>query len=85
MRRERCPICDYPIGLCQCTFAGSAHPDRSKRKKVVYDHLYLFSQIQLEHLIWLQTIWRTSYDDAELTGILEELTAQYSKEDGNES
>ena len=29
---EKCPICGYKISQCQCTFGGSAHPDRSKRR-----------------------------------------------------
>ena len=40
----KCPICDYSINRCQCKFCGSAHPDTSKRREVVFDHLYLFNQ-----------------------------------------
>ena len=32
---EKCPICKYVFEDCQCRFAGSAHPDRSKRARVV--------------------------------------------------
>ena len=69
----KCPICNYRISHCQCTFAGSGHPDRSKRRAVVFDHLYLFSKEQIEHLIKLQKYWQIDYDDAEKRTILEEL------------
>lgn len=68
-----CPICKYEISKCQCRFAGSAHPDRSKRIQVVLDHLYLFSSKQVEHIIDLEKWWRISYGDIERTEILEEL------------
>ena len=70
---ENCPICKYDISMCQCMFGGSAHPDRSKRRDVVLDHLYLFSQKQIEHIISLQRRWQTSYGDDERSRILEEL------------
>lgn len=70
---SKCPICDYEIKYCQCRFSGSCHPDRSKRIKVVFEHLYLFNEEQLNHLINLQKWWRISYVDEELTEILEEL------------
>lgn len=46
-KQEKCPICDYQISSCQCLYGGSAHPDRSKRIDVVFDHLYLFSKSKL--------------------------------------
>ena len=52
---EKCPICKYDISMCQCMFGGSAHPDRSKRKEVVKDHLYLFSARQIQHIISLES------------------------------
>lgn len=73
MKRNNCPICDYPFEYCQCLVAGNAHPDREKRKQVVKDHLYLLSKTQLHHLIKLEAWWSTSYDDYEKNVILEEL------------
>lgn len=70
---EYCPICGYKISQCQCVFGGSAHPDRSKRKDVVKDHLYLLSPTQLKHLIELEEFWRTSYGDDEKNAIYEDL------------
>lgn len=54
-------------------FSGSCHPDRSKRKGVVKDHLYSLSRKQLEHIIRLEKLWQTSYGDNEKQIILEEL------------
>lgn len=70
---DKCPICDYKIMYCQCSYGGSAHPDRSKRREVVLDHLYLFSDEQIEHLIKLERRWQTSYGDDERTQILSAL------------
>ena len=70
---ENCPICKYDISMCQCIFGGSSHPDRSKRKTVVKDHLYLFSPKQIEHIIKLEKYWQISYSDEEKNSILEEL------------
>ena len=70
---EYCPICKYKISQCQCVFGGSAHPDRSKRRDVVKDHLYLLSPTQLKHLIELEEFLRTSYSDDEKTAIYEDL------------
>lgn len=74
---EKCPICDYKISKCQCRFGGNWHPDRAKRREVVFDHIYLFSTEQIEHLIALQAHWQTSYGDAERTAIYEELLDEY--------
>lgn len=74
---ETCPICEYQLGHCQCLFCGSAHPDRSKRRRVVFDHLYLFSDTQVKHLIDLQRFWRTSYADEELQEISKSLETEY--------
>lgn len=68
-----CPICEYKISDCQCRFSGSAHPDRSKRRQVVLDHLYLFSSEQIQHIIELEKWWCTSYGDEERTRILQEI------------
>lgn len=79
--KEKCPICGYEIGFCQCRFGGSAHPDRRKKREVVLDHLYLLTETQLKHIIELQKYWQTSYVDDEKTQIYNELKRR--KEDGN--
>lgn len=76
--KEKCPICDYDIEHCQCCFGGSAHPDRSKRAAVVRDHLYLFSDKQVMHIIELERYWRISYLDEEKEKIREELEREYN-------
>ena len=68
-----CPICKYPLKYCQCRYSGSAHPDRSKYREVVQDHLYLLSNEQIEHLKKVQAYWQTSYADKERNEILKEL------------
>ena len=68
-----CPICEYQISDCQCLFSGSAHPDRSKRRKVVLDHLYLLKEEQIKHIQHLQSFWKTSYSDKSMNAIVEEL------------
>lgn len=78
-RKEKCPICNYELNRCQCRFGGSAHPNRSKRREVVLDHLYLFSKKQLKHLIALEKYKQTSYGDDERTHIFEDLKKQYGK------
>lgn len=78
---DRCPICGYGPGHCQCLFGGSAHPDRSKRREVVLDHLYLLSDEQIKHVIELERHWQTSYGDEERSNILESLIKE--KEDSN--
>ena len=75
--KERCPICNYELKSCQCLFGGSCHPDRSKRKSVVFDHLYLFSKKQIKHLIGLEEYWQISYGDDEKENIRDELIRQY--------
>lgn len=40
---DKCPICNYRIDMCQCRYGGSCHPNRSKRRAVVLDHLYICS------------------------------------------
>ena len=76
----KCPICDYEIKDCQCIFRGTAHPDRSKRKIVVFDHLYLFEKKQIEHLINLQKAWQISYGDDELEQEYEKLLKELKEE-----
>ena len=72
----KCPICGYELKYCQCYFGGSAHPDRSKRREVVQDHLYLLSDKQLAHLIKLQAQWQTSYGDEERSKMLDVLVSE---------
>lgn len=74
---SKCPICNYEINHCQCTFAGSAHPDRSKRIQVVLDHLYLFSTEQIKHILELEKYWQISYGDDERETIRKELEKEY--------
>lgn len=75
--KTKCPICNYEISMCQCMFGGSCHPDRSKRREVVLDHLYLFSKKQLKHILTLQRKRQTSYGDEKRTQILNELKEKY--------
>lgn len=80
--KNTCPICgyalnppdDFPALGCQCRFSGSAHPDYSKRIRVVCDHLYLLSKEQIKHIIELQRWWQMSYGDEEMNDIVKELT-----------
>lgn len=72
-KKEKCPICEYEINMCQCRFTGSAHPNRGKAKEVVKDHLYLLSKKQLKHVIKLERFWNTSYADEEQKEILKKL------------
>ena len=79
MNKELCPICKYEFSMCQCQFSGSAHPDRSKRARVVADHIYLLSDAQIDHLKKVQECWQTSYDDEEKNDILKELETEREK------
>ena len=76
MKKGLCPICKYEFNMCQCRFGGKAHPDRSKRARVVADHIYLLSDAQIDHLKKVQEWWQTSYDDEEKNEILKELEAE---------
>lgn len=40
---DKCPICNYRIDMCQCQCGGSGHPDRSKHREAVLDHLYIYT------------------------------------------
>ena len=79
-KKEKCPICNYELCRCQCKFGGSAHPDRSKRRDVVFDHLYLFSKKQIKHLISLERHWQISYGDEEKEDIRNALKQHYEQE-----
>ena len=74
--KEKCPICEYEFEYCQCRFGGNAHPDRSKRARVVADHIYLFTDKQIEHLKKIQKWWSISYADEEMTQILKDLESE---------
>ena len=76
MSKNNCPICDYPFDVCQCQFSGSAHPDRSKRARVVADHIYLLSDEQIEHLKQVQRLCHIAYVDKEMKQILAELESE---------
>lgn len=73
VRDEDCPICGYRLYECQCVFGGNAHPNRDKRKQVVKDHLYLFTPLQVAHVIELERRWETCYVDDEMNEILDEI------------
>lgn len=79
VEEDRCPICNYHISHCQCLFGGSAHPDRHKRKEVVFDHLYLFTEYQIKHLVDLEHQWQISYGDPVKSQILKDLDEMYKK------
>ena len=80
MSKKNCPICDYSFDMCQCRFAGNAHPDRSKRARVVADHIYLLSDEQIEHLKQVQKWWSISYGDEEMNQILDKYKAESENE-----
>ena len=51
--------------MCQCLFAGDWHPDRTKIREVVLDHLYLLTDEQIKHIQYLEKYWNMSYADEE--------------------
>ena len=73
LKDNMCPICWYLFGECQCRYGGSGHPNRSKRREVVLDHLYLLNDRQLKHVINLEKSWGTSYGDDERKQIIKKL------------
>ena len=75
---DKCPICNYRIDMCQCRYGGSCHPDRSKRRAVVLDHLYMFSQEQIAHIANIQRQCQVSYPDKEREVIRKELSDEYT-------
>lgn len=74
----KCPICGYDLNDCQCLFSGSAHPDRAEITDVVLEHLYLFDEEQVKHIIELEKAWQISYADENRNKILASLRANYS-------
>lgn len=77
--KEKCPICEYEFDMCQCRFDGNTHPDRSKKARVVANHIYLLSNEQIEHLKRVQKWWHISYVDEEMNRILTELESEAEK------
>ena len=75
---DKCPICNYRIDMCQCRYGGSCHPERSKRRAVVLDHLYMFSQEQIAHIANIQRQCQVSYPDKEREVIRKELSDEYT-------
>ena len=75
---DKCSICNYRIDMCQCQYGGSGHPDRSKRREVVLDHLYMFSQEQIAHIANIQRQCPISYPDEERENIRKELSDEYT-------
>lgn len=78
--KNRCPICGYKFKMCQCRFAGSAHPDRDKQMSVVNEHLYLLSVRQIIHVLKLQKFWQISYGDNEKELMLKRLVSEGTTE-----
>lgn len=77
--KDCCPICGYKFDMCQCRFSGSAHPDRQKRQRVIFDHLYLLNPSQVQHVIDLQRSLGISYGDPEMEYICKEMEKTYWK------
>lgn len=80
MQMDKCPICNYRIDMCQCRYSGSCHPDRVKRREVVLDHLYMFSQEQIAHIANIQRQCPISYPDEDRENIRKELLDEYTPE-----
>lgn len=78
--KTKCPICDYEFGMCQCLFAGDWHPDRTKIREVVLDHLYLLTDEQIKHIQYLEKYWNMSYADEEKEEIKRKLEEMKNKE-----
>lgn len=72
----KCPICDYELGMCQCLFADDCHPDRTKIRGVVLDHLYLLTDEQIRHIQYLENYWNISYGDEEKEAIKRKLESE---------
>ena len=76
---DRCPICNYKLSDCQCRYGGSCHPNRSKRSRVVLDHLYLFNEAQIAHIAAVQKDLCICYGDKDMAKIYEEIRREYCK------
>ena len=66
--------------MCQCRYSGSCHPDRVKRREVVLDHLYMFSQEQIAHIANIQRQCPISYPNEDRENIRKELLDEYTPE-----
>ena len=77
---DKCSICNYRINMCQCRYGGSCHPDRTKRREVVLDHLYMFSHEQIAHIANSQKQCPVSYADEEKEAIRKKLADEYTPE-----
>lgn len=80
--KGRCPICKYLFEDCQCFYCGNAHPDRSERQRVVFDHLYLFDRAQIRHIRKLQHHFHISYGDEAKNEIYKEILKEIGAADG---
>lgn len=77
--KDLCPFCGYPMDECQCLSGGSAHPnpeENNKRLEVVLDHLYLFTDEQIEHIKKIQRKWQICYGNKEKNKILNDLNRE---------
>ena len=79
--KGRCPICKYLFEDCQCFYAGNAHPDRSERQRVVFDHLYLFDRAQVRHIRRLQLYLHISYANEAKNEIYKEILKEVGAAD----
>lgn len=77
--KDCCPICGYKFDMCLCRFSGSAHPNREKRQRVIFDHLYLLHPEQVQHVIDLQRWLGINYEDPEMEYIRKEMEKTYKK------
>ena len=60
--KNKCPICNYELKMCQCLFAGDCHPDRTKIREVILDHLYLLTGEQIKHIQCRNCLFNDSKD-----------------------
>ena len=74
-----CPICQFSIDRCQCLVGGTGYHDRSKRIRVVLDHLYMFTDKQIKHIVDLEREWCSEYADKELNQILKQIENETGK------
>ena len=69
VNEERCPICEHSLNECQCYYGQANY----LRAEVCYEHLYLFSKAQINHIIKLQKFKQISYSDAARSKALEDV------------
>lgn len=68
-----CPLCEHKVADCICKSGNHTNKDIGKKMKVVFEHLYLFNDAQVQHIINLQKKFKINYLDKEHSDILEEL------------